>query len=29
MRLNPLKGIEDIGCFLEKEEIVTDSVSVE
>ena len=29
MRLNPLKGIEDIGCYLGKEEIVTDSASVE
>ncbi len=29
MRLNPLKGIEDVGCYLAKEEITNDSTSVE
>lgn len=29
MRLNPLKGIEDIGCYLSKEEMVSDSAKVE
>jgi len=29
MRLNPLKGIEDIGCFLGEEELISDSTKVE
>ena len=29
MRLNPLKGIEDIGCYLATEELIQDSAKVE
>ena len=29
MRLNPLKGIEDIGCYLAPEELIPDSAKVE